>query len=285
MKYSGIVIRGLQNGRKFGFPTANVRLEHTLSIDKGVYAVKLEVIGRTYKGMLYVGTRPTLDLSELSFEINILDFHRNIYDEILSFDIIEKIRDEVRFDNTNALIEQLKKDRKAVRAVLANPRRRLARKEDVDQILSIIDQAKRRLKELNVDQWQDGYPDKAALFTDIRLKQGHVFVKNNEIVAYAALIFTPDLNYAHIDGEWLTNDPYLVLHRLAVCDALAHTGIARYIFAQAIKLATRKGFTSFRVDTHPSNHYMRNLIRMNSFTLCGIVQVRGEKRMAYEKKL
>ncbi len=285
MEYSGIVIHGLQNGRKFGFPTANVQLEKAPKIDKGVYAVKLEVLGKPFKGMLYVGTRPTLNLCELSFEINILDFNRDIYDQILSFNIVEKIRDEIRFDNTTSLIEQLRLDRKAVRAVLSHPKRRLARKQDLPQIMSIIEQAKRRLQLLQVDQWQDGYPNEEAILNDIARKQGHVFTKNGEIVAYSAIVFEPDPYYAVIDGKWLSDNPYVVVHRIAVCDERAHTGIARHILDQAEKLAVKKGIRAFRIDTHFANRYMRNLIRNSGFTLCGIVQVRDGKRMAYEKSL
>lgn len=285
MMYRGIVIHGLQNGRKFGFPTANVKLDNAPEIGKGVYAVKLEVIGQQYKGMLYVGTRPTLDLNELSFEINILDFHKDIYDEVLSFEIIKKIRDEQRFDNVNALIEQLKLDRKAVRAALADPRRRLARKSDVPAIMEIINQGKRKLKSLNVDQWQEGYPNEEAVFEDIARKQGHVFVLDGEIIAYAAFVFDWDPYYENIDGKWLTDNPYVVVHRIAVADKHSHQGYAKFILKCAEKVAIKKGVHAFRIDTHMANHYMRNLIRSAGFMLCGIVQVRDGKRLAYEKAI
>lgn len=114
--YSGEVIHGLQNGRKFGFPTANVQSETTPNIGKGVYAVLVRLGQEEFKGMLYVGTRPTLNLSMLSFEINIHDFDRDIYGEILSYQIVKKIRDEKKFNSPTELIEQLKKDHLAVEA-------------------------------------------------------------------------------------------------------------------------------------------------------------------------
>lgn len=285
MTYSGIVIHGLQNGRKFGFPTANIQLDHTTNITKGVYAVMLEVLGQTYKGMLYVGTRPTLNLNELSFEIHILDFHKNIYDERLSFDIVKQIRNEQRFDSTTSLINQLKMDRKAVRATFANPTCRYARKKDLPTILSIIQQAKQRLKTLNINQWQDGYPDEEAILNDIAHKQGYLFVKNGTIIAYVAICFEADPFYASIDGKWLSNQPYVVVHRLAVSDAYAHQGVAKHILQHASKLALKREYNAFRIDTHYANHYMRNLIRAHGFILCGLVQVRDGQRLAYEKIL
>jgi riboflavin kinase/FMN adenylyltransferase len=116
--HTATVIHGLKNGRKFGFPTANLRLDEEVRIDKGVYAVWVEVEEKTYKGMLYVGTRPTLLLNELTYEIHILDFQGNLYGKRLSFTIVQQIREEQLFDDTEALAAQLALDREAVREVL-----------------------------------------------------------------------------------------------------------------------------------------------------------------------
>ncbi len=112
VKIEGIVKKGLQNGRVFGFPTANIELlDPNLKIEKGVFATLLYMEDQIYKGMLYVGTRPTLDLLELSIEINIFDFEEDIYMKKVAFSIEKKIRDEKRFVNVEQLIEQLKNDR------------------------------------------------------------------------------------------------------------------------------------------------------------------------------
>ncbi len=285
MKYHGIVIKGLQNGRKFGFPTANIALEEETSLETGVYAAWVETNTNKYKAMLYVGTRPTLNLNNISIEIHLLDFKGDLYGQRLSFDIVTKIREEKKFKSTNELIAQLRLDRKDVRTVLADPRRRLARREDIPAIMSIIEQGKRRLKSLHVNQWQDGYPNEEAIIRDIVRKQGHVFVLQNQIVAYAAFLFEPDPYYENIDGEWLSNNPYVVVHRIAVCDRHCHHGIAKHILCCAEKIALKNNIHAFRIDTHLGNHYMRNLIRAAGFTLCGIVQVRDGKRLAYEKAL
>lgn len=281
--FNGRVIHGLHNGDAFGFPTANVQLDNISDVKKGVYAVIVKVTDKMYKGMLYVGTRPTLHLKSLTFEIHIFNFHRDIYGQEISFSIVEKIRNEKRFANTDALVEQLKKDQLAVMEVLRNPRRRLAKKADVPDILNVIEQGKKRLKALGVDQWQEGYPNEESILQDIAQKQGHVFIKGGQIVAYAAIVFERDPFYENINGHWLTDNPYVVVHRIAVSDKHAHQGIAKFIFASAEKMAQKKAVPSFRIDTHHDNRYMRNLIRQFNFTLCGIVQVRDGIRMAYEK--
>ena len=113
--FYGIVVHGLGKGKDFGFPTVNIKLnDNKLNIEKGVYAVIATIDNQSYKGMLYVGTRPTLDLKDITIEIHILEFDENIYSEQIFFKIMHKIRDEIRFSCVEKLIEQLHHDRKMV---------------------------------------------------------------------------------------------------------------------------------------------------------------------------
>ena len=112
--FSACVIHGYHNGSKFGFPTANLQFKDAPEIEKGVYAVRVFITEGLFTGMLYVGTRPTLKLNELSYEIHIFGFHGNLYGRKLSFSILSKIRDEKKFQDVAELIEQLKQDRLAV---------------------------------------------------------------------------------------------------------------------------------------------------------------------------
>ena len=114
-KIFGTVIHGLGRGKDFGFPTVNIKLiDNSLHIENGVYVVAITINNLVFKGMLYVGTRPTLDLQETTIEIHILDFHEDIYDQPISFQILHKIRDEIRFENVDMLIGQLHRDREMV---------------------------------------------------------------------------------------------------------------------------------------------------------------------------
>ena len=115
IRYSGIVVKGLQNGRAFGFPTANIELfSDSEKPEQGIFAVLVEWQGKKYKGMLYVGNRPTIHLADFSIEINIFDFNQMIYDETIVFEIVKKIRDEEHFASIDALITQIKKDKDEV---------------------------------------------------------------------------------------------------------------------------------------------------------------------------
>jgi len=114
-RYFGIVVRGMGKGRNFGFPTINIKLiNNELNIENGVYVVTVFVHNRIYNGMLYVGTRPTFNLQEITVEIHIFDFNEDIYDQQISFQILHKIRDEMKFDDTDKLIKQLHQDKETV---------------------------------------------------------------------------------------------------------------------------------------------------------------------------
>lgn len=108
------VIHGYRNGSKFGFPTANLRIDSPLDLDNGVYAAAVWVDNIFYKGMLYIGTRPTLNLAGKTYELHLLDFSGNLYDKQLTFSIILYIRPERHFNSVEELIEQLKRDRETI---------------------------------------------------------------------------------------------------------------------------------------------------------------------------
>ena len=111
---TGTVIHGMHNGSKFGFPTANIHLQDGQMPETGVYAVRLQIDGQSYKGMLYAGTRPTLKMIEHTIEIHIFNFNQDIYGKNIRFEIVKKIRDEQTFPTINALIEQLHHDKQEI---------------------------------------------------------------------------------------------------------------------------------------------------------------------------
>ena len=285
---TGTVIQGLGNGHKFGFPTANVQPDTPVSIEKGAYAAWVKYDGKRHKGMLYVGTRPTLKLHELTYEIHVIDASPRLYGKRISFKPVYKIADEKRFKNEDKLIDALFDYKESAKHILSPlysyhfP----ATKTHLKDIMEIIGQAKRRMKERGLDQWQDGYPNETAIDNDIRRKQGHFFLKRTKPAAYAAIVFDKDPYYEKIDGQWLSNgEPYVTVHRIAVADEYLGLDLAQHILKFAERKARAKHVQWFRIDSHHDNLPMRNLIRDFGFTFCGVVQVRDGKRMAYEKKV
>lgn len=118
----GTVVEGKQLGRKMGFPTANIEASDKYKIipGYGVYAVTVEFDGRKLKGMLNIGTRPTFNKNadNRSIEVNIFDFSEDIYRKKITINFVAKIRDEKKFPGIEALVEQLKKDRKNALEIL-----------------------------------------------------------------------------------------------------------------------------------------------------------------------
>ena len=120
----GKVVEGKKLGREIGFPTANVEASdiHKIIPGYGVYAVKVLVAGKTYNGMLNIGTRPTFNKNadHRSIEVNIFDFNKNIYGQDLTLIFVDRIREERKFNGIDALVEQLEKDRLHALNILQN---------------------------------------------------------------------------------------------------------------------------------------------------------------------
>ncbi|MFH0975851.1 MAG: bifunctional riboflavin kinase/FAD synthetase [Spirochaetota bacterium] len=117
----GNVDKGDGRGAKLGFPTANIVPEDADKIipKDGVYAVKAVINNDIKKdGMLNIGTNPTFSKTERTIELNIFDFNKNIYNNNIHVEFFERIRDEVKFNTPEALIEQLHKDEKTARDIL-----------------------------------------------------------------------------------------------------------------------------------------------------------------------
>ena len=110
---TGTVVKGDGIGKKFGFPTANIQVkqDYKLRPQNGVYLVRSELSGIAFFGMMNIGMRPTVSGKTTQTEIHFFNLDQNLYDLEISLEVLEKIREEVKFNSTNELTEQLKKDR------------------------------------------------------------------------------------------------------------------------------------------------------------------------------
>ena len=114
---TGVVVAGNRMGRTIGFPTANLRLYEPLKLipARGVYVVEAEVLGKKYRGMTDIGTRPTVGGTFPTIETHILDFDEDIYGLPLTITFLRRLRDEIHFPSLEALKDQLILDREACR--------------------------------------------------------------------------------------------------------------------------------------------------------------------------
>lgn len=113
--FSGRVVHGNKIGRTLGYPTANLKIEDPEKIipGNGIYAVyaRPEGTDRLYKGMMSIGFRPTVDGKSRVIEVNIFEFDREIYDELLEVHMVAYLREEKKYESLQGLIEQLGKDK------------------------------------------------------------------------------------------------------------------------------------------------------------------------------
>ncbi len=108
-----LVVEGKQLGRTIGYPTANLFIEDPdkLIPKNGVYFVKVKVNNQFYHGMMNIGSNPTTDNdSNIKLEVNIFDFNESIYGQIIRVSFLKRLRDELKFNSIDALVQQIKQD-------------------------------------------------------------------------------------------------------------------------------------------------------------------------------
>ncbi len=158
---------------------------------------------------------------------------------------------------------------------------RPATTEDLARIMEILDEARAIMRATgNLTQWTNGYPSTDIILQDIQSDCGFMCEAGGKSVGYFCLMIgeDPDPNYGHIEGAWLDDAPYGVIHRLA--SARLVRGVAQAAFSFAF---SRIG--NLRVDTHRDNVPMHRFLQKEGFRYCGTIYVSdGTPRDAFQKK-
>ncbi len=111
----GPVVKGLQNGRKLGFPTVNVCYDEQMALPKhGVYAGITYAHGKRLKSVINVGNNPTFGAERVTIESHILNFNENLYGEYIRVSFAKRLRGEIKFESLDALKAQIAADAKSV---------------------------------------------------------------------------------------------------------------------------------------------------------------------------
>ena len=171
---------------------------------------------------------------------------------------------------------------------------------DIEEILKIIEKAKIELKKLEIDQWQKGYPGRKAVENDIKRNISYVMEEIDEnkretenkisrkVVGTIALSPEREESYSKIEGKWITDDDYMVIHRLAVDSDVKNKGLGTKILEFSERVCIENKILSLKADTHENNEPMKRLLTKNGFSYCGLIYLDsgpdfGAKRIAYEK--
>lgn len=161
----------------------------------------------------------------------------------------------------------------------------LARSEDIEKYDQIIDGAKEFQKAQGFVQWTEDYPNQALIEEDVRSQKGYALKIDGALAGYMYIDFDGEPVYEEIEGEWLTEAPYAVVHRIAFDEKFRGRGLTPIAFGLIEELCRAKGMGSIRMDTDPCNQRMQHVLKKNGFRQCGVIMFQGSGKLAFEKVL
>ena len=162
---------------------------------------------------------------------------------------------------------------------------RKASLSDINSIWDILQQAIIRRKNDGSNQWQDGYPNLEVVKKDIEKESGYVLTEGESIVGYIAVLINDEPAYEKIEGEWLTNNDFVLFHRVAISENYLGKGLAKMMINCIEDFAIENNIKSIKADTNFDNDAMLNIFEKLGYKYCGQVYLRGNPRKAFEKVL
>ena len=162
---------------------------------------------------------------------------------------------------------------------------RKANSEDLIQIWEILQQGIASRKKDGSNQWQDGYPNAEVVQNDIDKEVGYVLTEGISIIGYCAILINDEPEYANIEGNWLTNEDFVVFHRVAISENHLGKSLSKKILEFIEVVALDNQILSVKADTNFDNIAMLKIFERMGYVYCGEVHFRGSARKAYEKVL
>ncbi len=161
---------------------------------------------------------------------------------------------------------------------------RISTTDDVNHILELISQGKEYMKANNIDQWQNGYPNKETILNDISNGESYILTRNGKIIGTFVYSLLGEINYDKIyEGKWLDNSPFAVIHRIVIDSSCKGNNFSNDIFQFVKNKALEKEIHSIKIDTHEDNASMRRFLEKSGFISCGLIYTSdGGKRVAYQ---
>jgi GNAT superfamily N-acetyltransferase len=162
---------------------------------------------------------------------------------------------------------------------------RKATLSEINPIWDILQQAIIRRKIDGSNQWQDGYPNLEVVKKDIEKEAGYVLTEDEKIIGYIAVLINDEPAYEKIEGEWLTNNDFVLFHRVAISEDYLGRGLAKMMINHIEDFAVENNIKSIKADTNFDNDAMLNIFEKIGYKYCGQVYLRGNPRRAFEKVL
>ena len=154
----------------------------------------------------------------------------------------------------------------------------LTQPHDIETVMAIYDHARLYMRQSgNQNQWINGYPQREIILEDIALKRSFLIKKNATVLAVFTFINGDDETYHYIEGAWLNDEKYGVIHRIA------SAGLTKGMLKVAVEYCF-KYVNNLRIDTHQDNKVMQHLLEKDGFVKCGVIYLKdGSPRLAYQK--
>lgn len=156
---------------------------------------------------------------------------------------------------------------------------------DLEACYEIIDEGRKFQKEQGFTQWTDDYPNISTIRNDIMNSKGYILRAEGVIAGYMCIDFDGEPAYDEIDGEWMTQEPYAVVHRMSFSPDFRGKGLAGEAFRLIDELCISEGVRSIRADTDFPNKRMQHILEKAGFTRRGVVIFQGSGKIAYDKNL
>ena len=156
----------------------------------------------------------------------------------------------------------------------------------INDVMVIINQAKAYFKRNGINQWQDGYPNEESFHNDINQNKSYILIDDDKVIGTMFFAIQNDPTYNYIEGQWLSHEPYAVIHRIAVDENVKGRSLAFELVKYVIAECDKSNIKSIRIDTHEDNLSMQRFLKKNGFIPCGTIYLsNGDPRIAFEKLL
>ncbi|WP_418969741.1 GNAT family N-acetyltransferase [Alloscardovia omnicolens] len=171
---------------------------------------------------------------------------------------------------------------------------RFTQREDLPDIMYMVNAAKQTLKVDGSSQWQNGYPNEYSFIADMDAQSSYVLTLNSQVVATASISYGEEAGYSSLrSGQWHYPEDvfgtYAVLHRVAVHPDFHGQGIVDKLFTELCEVIKQQNIRAVRVDTHRKNQRMQHVLSRSGFELSGEITIDHDPvdpiRLCYEKLL
>ena len=165
---------------------------------------------------------------------------------------------------------------------------RKANLNDLEDVLLIYNDARQKFTIDKTFQWKDNYPNEITYKSDLEENNVFVILNNENVVGVMTILLKEEPDYKVIEGNWLNNEPYITIHRIAVKKDHLHQGLGSKLISFAKQFALDNNITNIKIDTHENNIHMKKMLAKHNFKYCGVIYLHEknmETRDAFQLKI